>query len=282
MIKNRSFYSFFEDTDDGYNYGSRASDAHALVLNCAGSFTTALPFTTHNREGRADYYFMYLLDGVLSFFLDGREISARAGDLVIIPPRTPYHYAHARGDSISYLWAHFTGRDAQRMLDELSLSLFPTVLHAAASARILRRFEGILDAYARADAFRDLELSALLSRLLITAARATSEGTAGGLRTSLTYLAEHYAEEISVPSLAAMESLSPSRYHALFKAQTGFAPVQYILRLRMASAKDLLTATDLSVKEIGVLCGYRDAHFFSKVFKKETGVSPSDFRLGKT
>ena len=280
-MKNRSYYSFFEDTANSYDYGSRASDAHALLLNCAGSFTTSLAFTTQNAAGRADYYFMYLLDGALTFLLDGEEKTVRAGDLVIIPPETPYHYTHARGESISYLWAHFTGRDAKKILKELSLALFPSVLHAADATRILRRFEGILDAYARADAFRDLELSALLSRLLVTAARAIEGKAAGAFRTSLSYIAEHYAEEISVATLAAMENLSPSRYHALFKAQTGLAPVQYILRLRMASAKDLLTSTDLSVKEIGALCGYRDAHFFSKAFKKETGVSPSDFRTGK-
>jgi AraC-like DNA-binding protein len=226
--------------------------------------------------------FMYLLDGELTFFHGGECFSAGAGDLLLIPPNLPYHYTHARAESISYLWAHFTGRDAEKILRELSLALFPAVLHAPDATRISRRFEGILDAYARADAFRDFELSALLFRLLVTAARAVSGETAGSLRASLSYIAEHYAEELSVGELARMENLSPSRYHALFKAQMGLAPVRYILRLRMASAKDLLTATDLSVKEIGVACGYRDAHFFSKAFKKETGTSPSDFRLGKT
>ena len=89
------------------------------------------------------------------------------------------------------------------------------------------------------------------------------------------------AEDIRIPTLAAMEHLSTPRYNARFKEQLGISPTQYLLRLRMGAACDLLKNTELSVKEIATMCGYRDPYFFSRAFKAFTGSSPRTYRQGE-
>jgi transcriptional regulator GlxA family with amidase domain len=77
-----------------------------------------------------------------------------------------------------------------------------------------------------------------------------------------------------------MEHLSVSRYCFLFKRRFGVSPQKYILELRISTAKELLTSTDLPIKEIGSACGYADPHFFSRIFCKSCGVSPTEYRRG--
>ncbi len=81
--------------------------------------------------------------------------------------------------------------------------------------------------------------------------------------------------------LASLEHLSVSRFNYVFKEQTGMPPTKYILRLRMASAAELLTSTDLSVKQISHMCGYNDPHFFSKVFRGYFGTTLVECRAKK-
>ena len=280
-MKNCGYYSFPENTTRDINSCNRASDEEALLLNCAGRFSSAFPFTTENRGGRADFYLIYVAEGALSFATDEGSVLAEGGSFVLLPPSRPYSYTFAGAGELSYFWAHFTGRDAAHILSKLGIEPFPHLHHSFGGGRVARRFESIFDAYANTDRHRELDLSALLLRLLVTLARSAEEKREGSLRASLRHISAFYATDIAISDLAKMENLSVSRFHALFKEQTGQAPGQYILGLRMASAKDLLTATDLSVKQIGILCGYTDPHFFSKIFKKAVGVSPTDFREGK-
>jgi transcriptional regulator GlxA family with amidase domain len=79
-------------------------------------------------------------------------------------------------------------------------------------------------------------------------------------------------------SLASQASMSLSHFFALFKRQVGTTPIDYLIHLRMERARDLLTTTDLSVKEIAAALGYDDPFYFSRVFKSVNGVAPTDFR----
>ena len=101
------------------------------------------------------------------------------------------------------------------------------------------------------------------------------------LERSIAHIKTSYTEEISIPELAAMEGLSVSRYNAVFKESTGVSPVKYITDLRITHACSLLQSTNLHVKEIGVMVGYKDNHFFSKAFKAKIGMSPREYREQK-
>jgi transcriptional regulator GlxA family with amidase domain len=100
------------------------------------------------------------------------------------------------------------------------------------------------------------------------------------LTNALRYIGANYSADIRISDLAATEHLSVSRFNYLFKEQMGMPPTKFILRLRMSCAKELLISTDLPVKQIGIMCGYTDPHFFSKVFKDFCGTSPAEYRKG--
>ena len=88
----------------------------------------------------------------------------------------------------------------------------------------------------------------------------------------------HAAEPMTVPELAALVNLSPSRFRDLFSAQTGMGPVEYLQRLRLRRARLLIERTFLTVKEVMALVGYNDPSHFSRDFRREHGVAPSTLR----
>jgi AraC-like DNA-binding protein len=111
--------------------------------------------------------------------------------------------------------------------------------------------------------------------------RRHSDGITGLSRidTALRLVAESSADaKISLGQLACSASLSPSRFIRVFKAQLGVTPMQYLMRLRINRSKRLLANTDLSVKEAALTVGFEDQLYFSRVFKKETGATPSLWR----
>jgi AraC-like DNA-binding protein len=78
--------------------------------------------------------------------------------------------------------------------------------------------------------------------------------------------------------MAGQAGLSESHFSRVFKAQTGHAPLDYFILLKMQHASALLAVTDLHVKEVAAAVGYSDPYYFSRLFKQVIGVSPRDYR----
>lgn len=98
------------------------------------------------------------------------------------------------------------------------------------------------------------------------------------LAPAIAYIEQHYQEKLSVAELAEMSYYSERQFIRLFKAAFGCLPVQYITRLRINNARELLINTQLPVTEITQRCEYSDSSYFSKLFQRECGASPRDFR----
>jgi AraC-like DNA-binding protein len=96
---------------------------------------------------------------------------------------------------------------------------------------------------------------------------------------SITYLENHFSEKISREQLAAIAGMSGSHYSTLFKQFTGFTPNEYLSRLRVHRAKELLLNSLSTLREIALKVGYKDEFYLSRRFKQQTGASPSGYNL---
>lgn len=94
------------------------------------------------------------------------------------------------------------------------------------------------------------------------------------------YMDHHYTKPLSLEEVAAHVGLSPYYFSKLFKERFHTNFMDYLTGLRIEQAKQLLTQSDCSLKEICFQVGYKDPNYFSRVFKKITGVSPSEYRRG--
>ncbi|THD47861.1 helix-turn-helix domain-containing protein, partial [Enterobacteriaceae bacterium ML5] len=104
-------------------------------------------------------------------------------------------------------------------------------------------------------------------------------GQGGDLNNLLDWMNEHYDEEIDWPVLAEKFSMSLRTLHRQMKQQTGCTPLNYLNRLRLLNARNLLRFTDSSITDIAHQCGFCDSNYFSTLFKREFGYAPRNARL---
>lgn len=106
----------------------------------------------------------------------------------------------------------------------------------------------------------------------------TEPESEAGIRTIQRYIQEHYDEDIQIVELAEKFHFSNSYVGSAFKKQLGITPLQYLIYLRINEAKKLLLKyPERPVAEIGKQLGYDDPYYFSRIFKKQTGISPSAY-----
>ncbi|KIL40575.1 hypothetical protein SD70_12560 [Gordoniibacillus kamchatkensis] len=95
---------------------------------------------------------------------------------------------------------------------------------------------------------------------------------------ALSYLAEHYAEDISMNLVAKQQYLNPSYFSKIFHEETGETFSKYVIRLRMEKAKQLLKDSSLKIYEVAQQVGYHDFRHFIKLFKDYEGLTPAQYR----
>ncbi|MEI7025518.1 helix-turn-helix domain-containing protein [Paenibacillus sp. y28] len=98
-----------------------------------------------------------------------------------------------------------------------------------------------------------------------------------GIERTLAYMKENYMSPISLETLAKIAGFSPSYYSRLFKKTKGIGSAEYMTRLRINRAKELLILSGLSIQDVARSVGYNEESYFSRIFKKETGYSPASY-----
>ena len=93
------------------------------------------------------------------------------------------------------------------------------------------------------------------------------------------YIQTHYQKDISLDDVSREVDISPYYFSKLFKEETGQNFIEYLTQIRMDCAKQLMeNKAELSMKEICLACGYQDPNYFSRIFKKNTGLTPTEYR----
>ena len=100
----------------------------------------------------------------------------------------------------------------------------------------------------------------------------------GPVAAARAYVLGHYMEQITLADVAERIHLSPNYFSTLFRAETSMRFMEYVQQVRMEKASAMLLETDLPVSGIAEACGYKDVHYFNRVYQKAYGISPIGFR----
>lgn len=98
------------------------------------------------------------------------------------------------------------------------------------------------------------------------------------IEAAVNYMMQRIGQPMQVSDLSARLGISDSQFHLLFKVATGATPVDFLIRARMHIAAALLKKTDLQIKQVGMLLGYDDQFYFSRLFKSVHGQPPNHYR----
>ena len=105
-----------------------------------------------------------------------------------------------------------------------------------------------------------------------------SEKSVSQVETAKEYIRDNYSKDISLDDVSRRVNISPYYFSKIFKEETGEGFVEYLTGVRMEKAKELLSTTECSMKEICSMVGYSDPNYFSRSFKKNVGVTPTEYK----
>jgi len=198
----------------------------------------------------------------------GRRGVAEHDDIVVCPPagslwrrmRTPTSFFHARFDT--------------DLEPPIGHSRVPDPDRLRADLRLLET----------AGAHADLVAAHVVTDIILMALRHREVPEDELVRQATAYILDHFASpDLSLGRLACDLGISPAQLSRRFRSVRGDTPVAYLRGVRLRKARELLTTTDDTLQAIATRCGYRDAFYFSRVFARHTGQSPSRFRrAGRT
>lgn len=259
------------DIQDSTNF---SSESFLCVNSCGIHARLCENGISFRQKGRVDYHIVYLLEGTMEVEYQGTTHILKAGGFVFYPPNVPHRYRDF--SETNRAWVHFSGQAIPEILQETNLT--GGVYQLAPSTQLKNLFVQLVAVHNSSPEV-STEKAILLTILYQLGQQSIgkSDGT-HQLDKCAAYLAEHYDAELSVQELAEMCCLSQSRFLFLFKERFGVPPKEYQTRLRIQSGKLLLSTTKLTVSDIGTMVGYEDPLYFSRIFKKYTGMSPRSYR----
>jgi len=270
-------------------------DTHPLLrglkVTAAGFFPNAEGHAIWRPQGASTHLFMACLKGAGHLRVGEDELAAAPGNLFWIPANTPHRYEAQEGNPWSLLWVHFDGEESgawQQLLfgdsSSLSCSVPAEQLGNLAMDRIhgfLEKGYSLLNLVETASALRfSLGMAA---RLRVYPGATHSAQTR--IQASIEKLNTNWNHLHRIEELAIQAGVSVSHYSTLFRKQTGFSPIDFLIRKKIQHAARLLATTEESITSIASLSGYEDPYYFSRCFRKIMGVSPRDYRktfLGNT
>ena len=121
-------------------------------------------------------------------------------------------------------------------------------------------------------------LGAFVSEPVISEGEQINKSQRQKLKDVLSYIRKNIDKNITLEELAQVSGMSPRYFCRVFKSMTGRTPIEYVNYYRIETASQMLITTGESVTDIALNCGFNDMSYFSKMFKKLKGISPSKFR----
>lgn len=276
--------------NSGYLKNSRApfkDKSRPLIVGSCGTYrlknTKKLP--TWRPKGRLDYQLLYIVSGKTHFFFDGKERIVTAGHMVLIPPRKEQRYDYFGAEKPEVYWVHFTGSEVKNILRKYEIPMDDPVFYSGASSTYAYLFkEMIHELQTCRTGFEEL-LAMYLRQIFLLVQRTRQEQRPTvstyiqeEMEYARRYFNEHYNEPISIQDYAESRNMSVCYFQRNFKQIVNHTPMQYLLTIRVNNAASLLETTDYSMAEISAIVGYEDPLYFSRLFRKLKGVSPSEYR----
>lgn len=270
-------------------------------------FNPTVLFVSKNKMSRESRYhdhdfteITYILSGKGQYYVEGITYNVQAGDLIICNAGIHHHniVTNTKEPTVEFFvgFSDYHFRDMQKNTIELKNGDY--LIHTDTELRqsLSKHCYAMLAENEANQVGKYFMLKAHLIQFLLLILRQDTEPQpvpdgynfdthykSYAVNQIINYLDLHYNEKISLDRIAQNMYLSPVYVSKIFKEETGESPINYLIKIRLEKAKDMLSSKNPeSIKKIANDVGYEDAYHFSKLFKKYYGISPLHFRKKET
>jgi AraC-like DNA-binding protein len=257
-----------------------------LYVTDTGYFPRAGGHFIERTKGAPTHLLIVCLRGAGWVKLGLETRALRAGGFAWLAASRAHAYGADMDDPWTIAWAHFTGEEAAAWRRLLRADATPDGITGALPLDRLDEvgLDRVHAALERGCAVRDQVEAAAALRVALGAITRLEMATAGArsaherVVASAESLQRDWMRPRRLDELAAAAGLSTAHYSSLFRKHTGFAPIDFLIRLRVRHACRLLDTTTLAVARIAAEVGYDDPYYFTRCFRRVMGCSPREYR----
>ena len=229
----------------------------------------------------------YVVDGKGEFNIQGQRFPVKPNDFVIINPQVEHTELSSPDEPLEYIVLGINGLSFSN-LTPVSKGGHPFSFFNLRDEQkdILRYLNAMVQEATSQSMSYELVCHNLLEILLIKILRHQHFDLEVGKQSKATkdisfikhYLETYYHESIQLEDLASMTHLSRFYISHSFKKEIGMSPMEYLIDIRIKESKILLRTTNYSISQVADIVGFTTPTYFSKQFRKSTGISPTDYR----
>lgn len=249
-------------------------------------------FRKRSKEEALQYILIYCIEGEGWFEIDHQVQKVSANQIFILPKAKAHSYGSDAKHTWTIYWIHFDGEKAAFFSEGLEK---PLLVSPEKDSRLEDRFklyEEIFSVLKNGYSKSNLEFSitALFyffgSLKYLSAYRASNAISQQTQKRDVAEEAIHFMREnvrkrLTLKEISDYVEFSPSHFSILFQNKTGYSPLNYFIHLKIQEACHHLDFTDMKINQISLLVGFDDPFYFSRLFTKTMGISPSEYREKK-
>ena len=253
-----------------------------LAIQEVGEFYLQGSYMTE-REGLESYLIVYLFDGELDLTFRNKKYVMSAGSLFFIDCKE--HYLTISNDSIHLAFVHFNSEIAAHYFGRFyELNNSSPVLQISAPCfidrgifQLMEMFDGDITSDI---SYRGIEIIvSLMTNLMITVIpKKDGDRLNECVESTLNYLIENFHRKITLDDLAQETHTSKFHLRRLFCHAMGSSPNEYLMRLRVNKARELLRLSTYTISQISEKTGFEAPSYFIKIFRKYENMTPNEFR----
>ena len=261
---------------------SQFAKKNLIHLQETGTIKAKSP-RTNSRQNLNSYLLFVVTKGSGELIYDGIKYTLEKGSCVFIDCHTPYSH-RSSNDLWELKWAHFYGPNLKGIYEKyLERGGTPTYKSKRFSEYV-STLELIFNIADSDHYIRDMQLFETLTHLLSLILSETYRENFLIKKNNINaieikeYIDNNYSEKITLDYLATKFYINKFYLSRIFNQQFDISPIEYLLHVRITRAKSMLRFSDLSIEAIANECGIDDSNYFSRIFKKIEGYSPSEYR----
>ena len=224
------------------------------------------------------YCIEYIVAGTGQVQAGESRFAPRAGDTYFLPQGIDHHYGSDKHDPWEKIWLNVSGSTLTELSKQYGIE---GIYHFPALdiSDLLAKFQYYASHPSTPNAAE--RCVALLNQILFRMACTQDiekQQQRSPVQMMLAYIEQHETDVIRLEQLAAACQKSPSQAERLFRAELGIPPYRYVLNRKIDLARQLLTETGMSVRDIAAYLSFEDEFYFSGLFRRKVGLSPTQYR----
>jgi AraC family transcriptional regulator of arabinose operon len=259
-----------------------------LYLSSIGFYPHAKNHFRKRKKGIEAHILIYCIDGYGGIETNNQMYDLSPNTLFVIPAHQAHSYWASQDSPWSIFWIHFAGNISDNFKDQFGIVKSITQSSRSRKNDRIRLFNEVLTVLESGFTndimeFSNLYLNSLLASFFYTETYCTAHGfqSSGPIDRTIFFMQRNIDKSLKISDFAKNVNLSESHLSKIFRNKTGSSPIEYFINLKMQEAIRLLSNQSLRTKEVAYKLGYSDPFYFSRLFTKHIGSTPSSFQKNK-